>query len=381
MTSAKHRSIADDSTCVIVGGGVLGLSTAWELSRRGLRCQLLDQGQVGRSSSWAGAGILPPARADTALDPIDRLRGLSHELHPQWATQLQQITGVDTGFRKCGGVYVARSAGEAALLVGLAQYWSEYQLECRFLSPAALAEVEPNLHAVSAAHEFRCALWAPDEAQLRPPHHLRALKIACELSGVQIQTDCVVNQLEEVGNRIVSVSGGGRTWKADHVVLTCGAWAGRFADPRGAIENVYPVRGQVVLYQGPPGFFRAVINEGNRYFVPRDDGLLYVGSNEEEVGLSEGDNPAAIQELRQWAESLVPAVKDFPVLRTWSGLRPGSFDGFPYIGRSPELKNLYLATGHFRSGLHLSCGTAVVLADLITEQPTPMDISPFRISR
>ena len=76
----------------IIGGGAVGLSTAWELSRRGFRVSLLERSRIGRATSWAGAGILPPANPNTATDPIDQLRGLSHELFPQWAAELKSVS-------------------------------------------------------------------------------------------------------------------------------------------------------------------------------------------------------------------------------------------------------------------------------------------------
>lgn len=181
--------------------------------------------------------------------------------------------------------------------------------------------------------------------------------------------------------RVVGVETDDETISADAVVLAGGAWGAEInADARVA-RDLVPVRGQVVLYQATPGLLGAVINEGHRYLVPRDDGRIYVGSNEEEVGLDVRTTPEVIASLRQWAETVVPELRAAEVVGTWAGLRPGSFDGFPYIGRSPDTKNLYVATGHFRSGLHLSCGTAVVIADLITGRPAVLNIDAFRVER
>ncbi len=109
-------SLLTTSDCLIIGGGVIGLSVAYEMAKRGTQVQLLDQGTVGRGASWAGAGILPPSPIRGALDPLDQLRGLSHQLHPFWAQELRELTGIDTGFKQCGGIYLARSSAEAATL-------------------------------------------------------------------------------------------------------------------------------------------------------------------------------------------------------------------------------------------------------------------------
>ena len=124
-----------------------------------------------------------------------------------------------------------------------------------------------------------------------------------------------------------------------------------------------------------------IVNEGNRYLVPRRDGLLLAGSIEEEVGYVCETTEAAITQIRDWAESILPTLAQVPVEKTWAGLRPGSFDGLPYLGAIPGFSNAYLAAGHFRSGLHLSCATAEVMADVIEGKPPAIDLSQFRVGR
>lgn len=367
--------------CVIVGGGVIGLSIAWELATRGIRSTVIDRGRIARGTSWAGAGILPPAILDTAHDPVDRLRGLSHALHPQWAEKIRHMTGIDTGYRACGGIYLARSAGEAASLWGLSQYWDEYGIRSEALDAERLIDREPALRALAAGSDLRAAWWLPGEAQLRPPRHLRGLAAAAVKAGVDLRENIRARRLVVEEARVVGLETDDGIVAADAVVLAGGAWGSEInADARVA-RDLVPVRGQVVLYQATPGLLGAVINEGHRYLVPRDDGRIYIGSNEEEVGLDERTTPEVLASLRQWAESVVPELQSAEVVRTWAGLRPGSFDGFPYVGRSPDMENLYVATGHFRSGLHLSCGTAVVIADLMTGRTPAVNIDAFRVER
>ena len=105
----------------IVGAGAIGLSTAWELSQRGFKVTVIDKSVTGRGTSWAGAGILPPANLSNSFDPIDRLRGLSHQLFPEWAAKLQTDTGIDTGLQHCGGLYLAETVGEIASMSGMAE--------------------------------------------------------------------------------------------------------------------------------------------------------------------------------------------------------------------------------------------------------------------
>lgn len=373
-----------DQRCLIIGGGVIGLSIAWELGVRGIQSMVLDRGLLGRGTSWAGAGILPPANLETAHDPLDRLRGLSHALHAEWAERIRRDTGIDTGYRACGGVYLARSPGEAASLQGLSQYWQEYDIRCEPMDAEALRRCEPAVRSGAGFAEgaaLRSAWWVPDESQIRPPDHLRGLAAAAAASGVEFREHTPVHRLILEGGRVLGVETDQGPITADAVILAAGVWGGELNAAAHVARDLIPVRGQVVLYRAAPGLLHSVINEGHRYLVPRDDGQIYTGSNEEEVGIDESTTPEVIASLRQWAESLVPELRNAEVVRTWSGLRPGSFDGFPYVGRSPEFENLYVATGHFRSGLHLSCGTAVVIADLVTGRTPTVSLDAFRAAR
>jgi glycine oxidase len=137
----------------------------------------------------------------------------------------------------------------------------------------------------------------------------------------------------------------------------------------------------MLLLRLPRPAFSHVINEGSRYLVPRDDGRVLVGSTEEEVGFDKRTTEEGLRELRQLACSLVPALSDASLEQSWAGLRPASFDGFPYLGRLPELVNAFVAAGHFRSGLYLSTGTAVVMRQLICSGESSIALDAFRVGR
>lgn len=362
--------------CVIVGGGVVGLSLAYELATHGWQVRVLDRQEPGREASWAGAGILPPANQASALHPLDQLRGLSHRLHGEWAARLRAETGIDTGYRPCGGIYFARTVGEAAALHGFADEMRSLQVEIRRLDPAELRALEP-----AVTTQFKAAYLLPGEAQLRNPHHLRALAEGCVRRGVRLEPHREVVGWDEAGGRIRALRTHDGEVVADQFCFTTGAWTHGILFQQGVRVGVFPVRGQMVLFRCPQRPFTRVLNDGPRYLVPRDDGHVLVGSTEEEAGFDKSNTAAGVRDLVELATTLVPALKDAPVERTWAGLRPGSFDSFPYIGGLPGLANAYVAAGHFRSGLHMSPGTAVVLGQLIRGLPTEIDLQPFRVQR
>ncbi|MEZ6086764.1 MAG: glycine oxidase ThiO [Pirellulaceae bacterium] len=367
--------------CIIVGGGVIGLSLAWVLSQQGVSVQLVEGERDGHGTSWAGVGILPPANVDTANDPIERLRALSHQLHAQWAAELAAATGIDNGYRRCGGIYLAMSRGEQASLVGLADYWREYQIDASRLDARSLTEIEPALGTLAQSDRLQSAWVLPDESLLRSPDHLRALSTACQMQGVQITAGCEIDQVRVEGGNVDHLVSSAGKLSARQYCFATGAWTSRLLDPIGVSTGILPVRGQVLLYRLPQQILRRVVNEGNRYLVPRDDGHLLVGSNEEEVGFQWGTTERVMHSLKTWAEGILPLLASQPIVKSWSGLRPGSFDGFPYIGKLPQLSNAFVAAGHYRSGLHLSCATATELANLMLGRPTQVDLSPFSPSR
>lgn len=364
----------------IVGGGVVGLSTAWELARRGLQVTVLERGDIGRATSWAGAGILPPCNRDSATDPMDQLRGLSHELFPRWTSELQALTGIDSGYRKCGGWYLADTPGERASLLGMMGYWQELGIDCDQVAPDQLAKREPALATWADDRREVSAWWLPDEAQLRSPRYLRALRQACDVAGVRIREHTEVCDIF-CANAQASLVVEGSSVTSDHIVLCGGPWTGQIARTIGLELSVVPIRGQILLLKADHPVVRSIVNLGQRYVICREDGYTLIGSCEEETGFQLGTTPEMLEDLYKFAVSLIPSLRLADRIDAWSGLRPMTMDGIPMIGRVPQTNNLYVAAGHFRSGLHLSTGTAVVLAELICGENPSVDLSAFRIGK
>jgi glycine oxidase len=382
---------------LVVGGGVIGLSLAWDLARHGQSVHVIDRGQPGREASWAGAGILPPANRAAAIHPYDQLCGMSAELHPQWARELTAFTGIDTGYRPSGGLYLARTAGEAASLAAWAADQSAQGITANRLSQQELAILEPGLRGSGGRGSRRAevlpssrmdvpqpplvAFLLPDEAQIRNPRHLQALIAACRQTGIEITADVAADRVAIGPDQLQGIDSSRGLLRAHRYCFTAGAWTGQLLAQLGLSIAVLPLRGQMVLFrcQSPP--IRHILNEGSRYIVPRDDGLVLAGSTEEEVGFDKRTTDEAIADLAAFARELVPALADAPIEQTWAGLRPASFDGLPYLGQLPGVSNAFIAAGHFRSGLFLSPATAVVMSQLVRGEKPAIDLAPFRVGR
>ena len=364
----------------IVGGGVIGLSLAWEMSGRGHVVVLVDNGRFGRKASWAGAGVLLPGNVETAIHPLEHLEAISNDLHESWSQRLHAETGIDNGYRKCGGLYVAMTPGEIATLSGSLGYWAERKIEVQPLSASSFGDRYDALRHLTESEKFLAA-WMPGEAQICNPWHVNALIAACKKSSVQMMEHVKVTDFETSSDRLAAIHVDGERIETDVCVFACGAWTQKVTSSLTDCVHMVPVRGQMVLYRLQQPLDLPVINEGTRYIVPRSDGHVLVGATIEEVGFDESTTATAIERLSQDAQRLVPALQPDKIVNSWAGLRPGTHDGFPYMGRLPGVDNGFVSTGHFKIGLQLSSGAAVAMADLIEGKPTLVDLTPFNPSR
>ncbi len=360
---------------VVVGGGVIGLSIAWELARHGVTVQVLERGEFGREASWAGAGILPPGNPDRASHPYDRLRGESCGLWPEWSEALRELTGIDNGFRNSGGLEI-RLAGEADQLDDLAGAWCDEGIAAELLGRAEVLALEPALNPRTVI-----GLHWPGKSQVRNPWHLEALLSALDAAGVDLVSGSPVVELVKENGRVVAA----RTAEGEHAggqfVVASGAWTPGLFAGLDADVAIKPVRGQVVQLSSRPLPFSRIISLGSRYLVPRPDGRILIGSTEEWCGFQKGNTAEGVAGLIGFAEELVPCLAGAKFERCWSGLRPGSADGLPYLGLVPGHDNLLVAAGHFRAGLQLSPVTAVLIRQLVLGQDLQVPIDLFACGR
>ncbi len=374
---------------VIIGGGVIGLSLAYELATRGHQVVLLEKQKFGRKASWAGAGMLSPTNRSTAIHPLEHLEALSHQVHAEWSKRLESETGINNGFRKCGGLYMARTAGEVAALAGLKSEWRERQIEFQDLE---LVEIKNRFRPFSMCRSgstIAQASWVPGQAQFSTPDHIRALIAACHELGVSMHEELGDVEIVRANHTVEAVKVGTQDFTGDIYVLAAGPWTEQLVEGWEFSLPMQPVRGQIALYKinledGSDGQSIAsgpIVNEGSRYLVPRTDGHVLAGATIEEVGFDCRPTENEVKGLRKWAESVSEELNESTFVKSWAGLRPGTYDGFPYMGRLEGASNAFVSTGHFKGGLHLSTGAAVVMADLFEGKKCEVDIKLFSPSR
>ena len=362
--------------CLIIGGGVIGLSLAYDLVKHGLRVCLVDRQQPGREASWAGAGILSPMRYRAGDPPAHHLAAVSFDLHARWATELRESTGIDNGFLRCGAIYIARGESAEKVKQDRIDVMQRSGVRVEPLVPNDINQHDPNLSA-----DVTSAWLVPEQAQVRNPQHLKALRVACESRGVEIRPYVAVEDFEVRGRRIESVITNQGRLAAGQYCLTAGCWTGGLAQRLGLTPTIKPIRGQIALLTGGENILRHIIEFERNYLVPRPDGHILVGTTEEDVGFNCQTTAEGIAGLLRSALQLVPKLAGCHLERTWAGLRPGSTDGHPTIGPLPRLENAWIAAGHFRNGLLLSPGTAVVVSRLMRGVSAEVNLAPFQPDR
>jgi glycine oxidase len=356
---------------LILGGGVIGLSTAWFLAESGVRVTIVDKGDFGQQASWAGAGILSPANPQYAHTAYKQLHARSAAMYPSLSQTLRERTGIDNGYFVCGGLELFLSDEDES-----SDEWRGEGIAFEEWTGDELHRRQPDL-----ASGVDRAYYLPDMAQVRNPRHLRALVAACDRRGVQFRPNCPVHRFVKNGGRIDAVETEQGRLTAGRYLLATGAWTDPLLEPFGWHPGIHPVRGQIALLNTDTPGVRPLLLHGKRYLVPRGDGRVLVGSTEEDAGFDARPTAAVIAELLELAADLVPDLANATVERCWAGLRPGSPDGLPYLGAVPNTDNLFLAAGHYRSGIQLSPATALVMKETLLGETPSIALEDFRLDR
>lgn len=343
-------------SAIVIGGGVIGLFTAWRLSDAGFKVTLIERDQVAAAAmgaaSWAAGGILSPLPPWQATAAVWSLAAESIRSYPAIAAELAEATGIDPEWT-ASGMWVLDPDGEHAAEQAAAADWSgDHNMPVR------------NGRCPLALGRDASGLWLPWVAQLRSPRLCQALALRLRQLGVLIEEQSPVQALRIEGDRVALAGAAGCP---DVVVVCAGAWSTPLLAPLHWPQSMAPVRGQMLLFRAEPGVLDTIVLDRDRYLIPRRDGRILVGSTlEPEAGFDARTTEAARQSLQAFALDLLPALAAYPIEAQWAGLRPGSPDGIPTIARHPQLSNLYLNAGHYRNGLTLAPASASRLLGLIT---------------
>lgn len=342
---------------IVVGGGIVGISLAIALRKRGATVLVMERGEPGREASHAAGGMLVdcPLETPAALQP---LATASARMYPDFVRELEVESGMKADLRDQGTIlfpdpeHVSEctrigltAAKPRALEPELADNQPAFFLQERSVDPRALTAV--------------------------------ALKAAKNLS-VDFSSGDPVTAVNLSDSQVTGVSTTKTRFSADKVVNCAGAWAGQIG-PQAFPTR--PVKGQMLCLVMPSRILlKHVIRSPKAYLIPRSDGRLLVGATVEEAGFDKRTDPATIQGLHRAALALVPKLRDAKILEDWAGLRPGTPDALPILGATAT-PGYYVATGHFRDGILLAPITAQVMTEIIEGKKSEYDLSPFSAMR
>jgi glycine oxidase len=337
---------------VVVGGGVIGLATAWRASQRGLAVLVIERDEPGAGASGVAAGMLAPVTE--AEFGEERLLALNLEgaaLWPAFAAELAERSGLDTGFRRSGALVAAADRDDGEELRRLYRFQRELGLEVEWVGGREARRLEPRL-----SPRVSGAIVAPHEGHVEPRAVVRALVAAFENEGGEILTGCAA----AVAPDAVTLTDATRIG-ADHVVVAAGPWSGSFA---GAPE-IRPVKGQIIRLRGGP-LSERLVRTPRCYVVSRADGEVVVGATVEEHGFDTKVTAGGVHRLLEAAWEVLPEVEELEFVEAAARLRPATPDNAPVI---EERGGVIWATGHFRNGVVLAPVTADRVTAIMTGAP------------
>lgn len=344
-----------------MGGGVIGLSCAFELRRRGHQVTVLELTRCGGQASGAAAGMLAPYSENVeGPDAFFRFCLESLRLYPEWQADVKRISGRTFEYTHSGSLYVAYHEADMLALEGRLLWQREYGSSGSIVEGEALFRLEPQL-----SRDVRAALHTPEESHLYAPHYVAALEQACRVTGVRIHENLERLSVADWQNEIAIQSADGRVFGADRLLVCSGAWAQELSATFGIRIPVYPIRGQICAYEvdGKPVQHMVFGNQG--YLVGKENGSLVCGASEDVAGFDTSVTEKGIERLRKWNKNAFPFLADKTPFHRWAGLRPATQDGYPLIGALGGAKRVVFAAGHYRNGILLSPATAMLAADCL----------------
>ena len=338
---------------IIVGAGIMGLLTAYELAPTQARILIVDQQQAGQESSWAGGGILSPLypwRAPDVIQPLF-LQSLKH--YPNLIEALQQQSGIDPQYWPCGLSILNPPDSDDAF------HWAQ--------------EKKLPIHLIEKN------LWLPFVAQVRNPRLLKALLNTLQKkSNIQLIEYQPILDFKKSNEKIISIHTPQQSFMAEHFIVCAGAWTNELLKPLNIHLPIEPVLGQMILLKPAEKILNHILLKDDCYLIPRQDGLILVGSTVEKTQFNKHITPSARNVLWQSALNICPSLSSAERVTQWAGLRPGTPEGIPYIGRVTPFENLWINAGHFRNGLTLAPASCQLLADLILKKSPALDPIPYQ---
>jgi len=350
---------------------LMGCSVAYRLAKGGAKVLVLERSIPGAEASSAAAGILGPTVESFGDALALQLGRRSRELHAELADELDELFGVDIGFRRCGVVKIAFDDEELAQLAAQASSLEIHGVRCDRWTAEDLRYEEPAVNP-----EAMGALSIAEDAQVEPKKLLAAVALGAEREGVTFRSGSTVRALTIQNGRVRGVRLGEGSIDAEKVVVAAGSWTTLIPGLPLDSETIYPVRGQMIATHSRPPVFRRIVFGVGGYVVTRPDGRVLCGSTMEHVGFERGNTFGGMADVIDKASRIAPRLRSATIDDHWSSFRPGTRDGLPLVGET-RIAGLFIASGHFRNGILLAPLTAELIADAIAGKPLSREAQPL----
>ncbi|RAK19445.1 glycine oxidase [Anoxybacillus vitaminiphilus] len=362
---------------VIVGGGVIGCSIAFQLAKRGLCVIVLEKERIANEASSAAAGMLGAQSEFSGDSPMIPLALKSREMFSELAAELKELTGMDIGFIQKGLVKLAFTEHELNELQQQYQFWRTRDASVRWLTAKELCELEPNV-----TEDISGAMYIPNDGQVDAADLSHALAKAAAIYGAEIREYTEVYSLLLRNDQACGVVTNSGTIYGNTVVVAAGAWSAHLLKQTGIELNMYPVKGECFSVVTEQPLLQATMFAKNGcYIVPKRGNRLLIGATSTPNTFNKHVSVQGVYSLLERAQQMMPKLAEAKWEKMWAGIRPQTGDGLPYIGEHPRCSGLWVAAGHYRNGILLSPVTGVLLADFIIKEKTDIDISSFSLIR
>jgi glycine oxidase len=359
---------------VVIGAGIIGLASAWRARRRGLSVLVVDRApEPGAAASGVAAGMLAPVtEADFGEEGPLRVNLAGRERWPAFAAELEELSGLPTGYRETGALVVAADRDDAEALRRLHDFQRALGLDAEWLPPSSCRRLEPGLSPRIAG-----GILAPQDGSADPRATVAALAALVEELALGTEVDAI----EHDGVRVTGVRTGESVIHCEQVVVAAGAWSAALAPGEG--PPVRPVKGQILELRSRgamPDPLQRVVRTPRCYLVARGDGRVIVGATVEEQGFDTAVTADGVYRLLEAAWEVLPEIGELELVAARAGLRPGTPDNAPVVGPG-ELEGLIWATGHWRNGVLLAPLTGEAVAGLLAGESPREELAPLAPGR
>ncbi|WP_079506831.1 glycine oxidase ThiO [Mesobacillus jeotgali] len=359
---------------IVIGGGINGCSIAYQLAKRGRSVAVIEKGRLADKASGAAAGMLGAQTELTDDGPLFEFARKSRAMFPELARELEELTGVHIGLQNRGMYRVAATEKEAIELKKLIEFQTKSGETAKWVSFQELMEQEPHV-----SSSLIGAMFIPNDGQVDARELTIAFAKAAMLNGAEFYEFTNVNDLILGNEKAHGIQTDLGPMYAESIVIATGAWSPFLIEKTGLTLPISPVKGECLSVLTNKPLIKGTVFSHGCYIVPKKSGRLIIGATVKPDTFDERVTVDGISSLMEKAKRLVPGIGESELERAWSGIRPLSKDGLPFLGEHPSCRNLYIAAGHFRNGILLSPATGELIADLMDGKSK--DSGPFRLSR